>query len=223
MTTVFLVEDDRNIREELSVLLKRYGYDCCSSDDYRHLPEVILKKKPQLVLLDLNLPFCDGYMVCRELRKKSDVPIIVVTSRDSEADELMSMNFGADDFVQKPYNTQILLARISAVLKRAYPSERPAVLSCRGLELDLSQSAASYRGARIDLTKNEVRILSLLMRGGGRIVSREEIMNSLWQSDEFVDDNTLTVNVNRLRRKLESLGLKDFLMTKRGQGYIVEK
>lgn len=221
MAAVFLVEDDRRIREELSVLLRKYGYECCFSEDYEHLPEIILDRKPQLVLLDLNLPVYDGYWVCRELRRKSEIPIIVVTSRDSETDELMSMNLGADDFIPKPYNTQILLARIAAVLKRAYPSEPPAVLCCRGLELDLSRSAAGYRGARVELTKNEVRILSLLMRNSGRILSREEIMNSLWQSDEFVDDNTLTVNINRLRRKLESVGLEDFLITKRGQGYLV--
>lgn len=221
MAVVFLVEDDRKIREELSVLLRKYGYECCFSEDYEHLPEIILDRKPQLVLLDLNLPVYDGYRVCRELRRKSEIPIIVVTSRDSETDELMSMNLGADDFIPKPYNTQILLARIAAVLKRAYPSEPPAVLCCRGLELDLSRSAAGYRGARVELTKNEVRILSLLMRNSGRILSREEIMNSLWQSDEFVDDNTLTVNINRLRRKLESVGLEDFLITKRGQGYLV--
>ena len=158
------MEDDEKIREELSVLLRKYGYECCSSDDYGHLPEVILERKPQLVLLDLNLPVYDGYRVCRALRAKSDVPIIVVTSRDTEADELLSMNFGADDFIPKPYNTQILLARIAAVLKRAYPSEPPVSLCLRGLELDLARSVARYGGDRVELTKNEVRILSLLMR-----------------------------------------------------------
>ena len=215
------MEDDEKIRDELSVLLQKYGYPCVSSEDSAHLPEIILERKPQLVLLDLNLPVSDGYRVCRALREKSNVPIIVVTSRDTETDELLSMNFGADDFIPKPYNTQILLARIAAVLKRAYPAEPPETLCCRGLELDLARSAARYRGRRVELTKNEVRILSLLMRNSGRIVPRSEIMNSLWQSDEFVDDNTLTVNINRLRRKLESVGLRNFPVTKRGQGYLI--
>lgn len=220
MATLFLVEDDRNIREELSVLLHKYGYDCHMSEDYAHMAQRILEKKPDLVLLDINLPVYDGYYLCRKIRRKSSVPIIVVTSRDSTADELMSMNLGADDFISKPYNAQVLLAHISAVLKRAAPFE-PEILSHRGLLLDLSQSVARYGDETVELTKNEVKILYLLLCGKGRIVTREELMNGLWQTDEFVDDNTLTVNINRLRKKLESIGVTDYLITKRGQGYLV--
>lgn len=221
MASVFIVEDEPKIRTELTRLLEKYGYECCSSDDFSHMPEVILKSNPQLVLLDINLPVYDGFYICRELRRFSQIPIIIVTSRDSEVDELMSMNLGADDFITKPYNTQILLARIAAVLKRAYPSEPSGILSHRGLEIDLSRSVARFAGSEVELTKNELRILSLLVSNKGRIIARDEIMNDLWQSDEFVDDNTLTVNINRLRRKLESIGVQDYLLTKRGQGYMV--
>ena len=173
------------------------------------------------MLLDLNLPVYDGFYVCRELRKRSAVPVIVVTSRDGDADELMSMNLGADDFVAKPYNPQILLARIAAVLKRAYPEDAPNVVSYKGLEVDLGKSSARGPAGETELTKNELRILATLLQSRGRVVARDEIMNALWQSDEFVDDNTLTVNINRLRRKLESVGAADYLTTKRGQGYLI--
>lgn len=221
MSIVFLVEDDAAIRGELSKLLRKYGYECRTSDDYAHMVGVILRAKPQLVLLDINLPVYDGYYICRELRHRSQIPVIIVTSRDSDADELMSMNLGADDFITKPYNTQILLARIAAVLKRAYPAAPPQILSHRGLELDLSQGVAYYKGKSAELTKNEIRILHMLISNRERILSREELMNALWQTDEFVDDNTLTVNINRLRKKLEGLGLMNYLITKRGQGYMV--
>lgn len=221
MAAIFIVEDDVKIRNELTKLLQKYGYECFSSDDFSHMTEAVLKQNPQLVLLDINLPVYDGYYICREIRRQSQIPIIIVTSRDSDADELMSMNLGADDFVTKPYNTQILLARISSVLKRAYPSEPVNTLSHRGLELDLSRSTVRFQGKEVELTKNELRILRLLIRDKGRIIPRDEIMNDLWQSEEFVDDNTLTVNINRLRKKLESIGIEDYLITKRGQGYLV--
>lgn len=221
MAAIFIVEDDVKIRNELTRLLQKYGYECFSSDDFAHMPDVVLAKNPQLVLLDINLPVYDGYYICRGMRRQSQIPIIIVTSRDSEVDELMSMNLGADDFVTKPYNTQILLARIASVLKRAYPSEPMDTLSHRGLELDLSRSTAHFQGKEVELTKNELRILRLLIRNKGRIIARDEIMNDLWQSEAFVDDNTLTVNINRLRRKLESIGIEEYLITKRGQGYLV--
>jgi DNA-binding response OmpR family regulator len=221
MAAIFIVEDNPKIRDELKKLLEKYGYECLFSDDYANMAQVILDAKPQLVLLDINLPVYDGYYICRELRRKSQIPIIIVTSRDSEADELMSMNLGADDFVSKPYNTQILLARIASVLKRAYPSVPVDTLTHRGLELDVSRSVARYGGREVELTKNELRILRLLICNKGRILPRDEIMNDLWQSEEFVDDNTLTVNINRLRKKLESIGVRDYLITRRGQGYLV--
>lgn len=221
LALIFLVEDDIKIRAELMKLLKKFGYDCQTSDDFAHMADAVLKSKPQLVLLDLNLPTYDGFFLCREIRRHSRVPIIVVTSRDSEIDELMSMNLGADDFITKPYNTQILLARIAAVMARAYPESILNFLTYHGVTIDLAKSTVSAEGGKAELTKNELRILNLLINGRGHVISRNEIMNALWQSDEFVDDNTLTVNINRLRKKLESIGVTDFLVTKRGQGYLV--
>ncbi|CUN82341.1 response regulator transcription factor [Clostridium sp. NSJ-49] len=218
---IFIVEDEDKIREELITLLNRYGYETEFSNDFKNIVEDILKAIPSLVLLDINLPYYDGYYICREIRKKSNLPIIVVTSRDSEIDELMSMNLGADDFVTKPYNTQILLARISSLLRRSYSKNESEVYQFKNLKYNLSTSEAEYEGSTIELTKNESRILYTLIKNKEKIVSRDDIMKSLWQSNEFVDDNTLTVNINRLRKKLEEIGAEGYLQTKRGQGYIL--
>lgn len=221
MAKIYIIEDDPKIRAQLSLLLDKHGYQCRASDSFEGIFEAVKAYGPELILLDINLPVFDGYHICREIRRESDVPIIMVTSRDSDVDELMSMNLGADDFITKPYNTQILLARISSVLKRTYQSGSAKVISHNGVTLDLSKSMAGYEGREVELSKNEVRILHLLMKHQGTILSRDAIMNDLWQSDEFVDDNTLTVNITRLRRRLESIGVKDYLITKRGQGYMV--
>lgn len=219
--TIFIVEDDTTVREQLKALLEKYSYQCIATTRFESVCEDILKENPSLVLLDVNLPHFDGYHICRQLRSQSDVPIIIVTSRDSEMDELMSMNLGADDYVTKPYNTQILLARISSLLKRSFSKKQNDTVTYKGLVLNPLSSTATFEGEEIELSKNELRILHLLMKNQGRIVSRSEIMNDLWQSEEFIDDNTLTVNINRLRKKLENIGLVEFLVTKRGQGYMI--
>lgn len=218
---IFIIEDDDKIRNELCTFLNRYGYETKYSLDFEHIVDEVLKEKYHLILLDINLPYFDGYYICREIRKKSSVPIIVVTSRDSEIDELMSMNLGADDFITKPYNTQILLARISSLLRRTYRSQEAEILEYKNLQHDLSKSEVEYKGNKIELSKNESKILYVLMKNKEKIVSRNEIIESLWESDEFIDDNTLTVNINRLRKKLEEIGAVDFIKTKRGQGYIL--
>ena len=218
---IFIIEDDDKIRNELCTFLNRYGYETKYSLDFEHIVDEVLKEKYHLILLDINLPYFDGYYICREIRKKSSVPIIVVTSRDSEIDELMSMNLGADDFITKPYNTQILLARISSLLRRTYRSQESEILEYKNLQHDLSKSEVEYKGNKIELSKNESKILYVLMKNKEKIVSRNEIIESLWESDEFIDDNTLTVNINRLRKKLEEIGAVDFIKTKRGQGYIL--
>lgn len=218
---IFIVEDDLVLRDELGKLLSSYGYKCSDTDDFENIIDIIIKKEPDLVLLDINLPYFDGYHICRELRKKSEVPIIIITSRNTEMDELMGINLGADDFVTKPFNKQILLARIGSILKRSQNRSNNDEIKYKGITLFLSKSEVSYNGKTIELTKNELKILSILIKNSGRIVSREELMDELWQSDEFVDDNTLTVNVNRLRHDLESIGVSDFINTKRGQGYVV--
>ena len=221
MGNIFIIEDDKTIREELTIFLSRYGYSCTSSTDFENIVEHALESKSNLILLDINLPYYDGYYICREIRKCSNVPIIVVTSRQSEIDELMSMNLGADDFITKPYNTQILLARISSIIRRAYQNVESEVFEFRRLKYNMSTSEMEFDDKKIELTKNESRILATLIRNKEKIVSRNELMKALWQSDEFVDDNTLTVNINRLRKKLEEIGAKDYLQTKRGQGYIL--
>lgn len=202
-------------------LLNSYGYECAYSDDWQNIIQLALQESPDLILLDINLPLFDGFHICREIRKQSEVPIIVVTSRSTDMDELMSMNLGADDFVTKPYNTQILLARISAMLKRTRKEEVENSVQYHGLKLQLNNSTVVYENQVIELSKNEMRILYTLLQNKGKIVSRDHLMETLWQSNEFIDDNTLTVNVNRVRKKLESAGLKDFIKTKRGQGYMV--
>lgn len=218
---IFLVEDDPGIRSELAALLQKHGYSCGYTQGFDDVVRQILGDHPHLVLLDINLPQMDGYQICRELRRRSQVPVIMVTSRDSRIDELLSMNLGADDFIAKPYHAQILLARIAAVLKRAYQAEEKNELAHNGVTLNLSNSMLRANGKEVELTKNESRILQMLIRNRGSILSREELMNELWQSDEFVDDNTLTVNINRLRKKLEAVGVHDYLTTRRGRGYMV--
>ena len=221
MSKVLIVEDEEAIRMELITLLEKYGYSCESCSAFKNITGQILAAEPELILLDINLPFYDGYYVCRAIREKSEVPIIVVTSRDSEMDELMSINLGADDFITKPYNTQILLARISAMLKRTHKEKVNDFLQYQGLKLQLNSSTVIYKDQIIELSKNEMRILYTLLQHKESIVSRDQLMESLWQSNEFIDDNTLTVNVNRVRKKLEAAGLKDFIKTKRGQGYMI--
>lgn len=220
MEKIFLVEDDEHLSAELASLLTKYGYECRTSRDWANIVLEILQAQPHLVLLDINLPMYDGYYICRELRKRSDIPVIVVTSRNSDSDELMSMNLGADDYITKPYHTQILLARIAAVLARTYRREGQKI-EHKGITLLIGEGKIQCGEKEAELTKNEMRILHLLMAKKGQTVSREEIMNALWQSDEFVDDNTLTVNINRLRKKLAQVGREGYLITKRGIGYLV--
>ena len=218
---IILVEDNQKIQKELCEFLSRYDYETKALNNFENIVEDILKERADLVLLDINLPVYDGYYICRAVREKSDVPIIVVTSRDSEMDELMSMNLGADDFISKPYNTQILVARISSLLKRTKHVKEDWQITHKGLLINLSNSTACHGEEQIELSKNELKILSVLMKHKEEIVSRDNLMEELWQSNEFVDDNTLTVNINRLRKKLDSIGLADYIVTKRGQGYLV--
>ena len=223
MRRLLVVEDDVRLREELCVLLGRNGYEAEALTDFGNTVEQILNSAPDLVLLDLNLPGVDGQYVCREVRRRSAVPIIVVTSRDNDMDELLTLSLGADDFVPKPYNDQVLLAHVATVLKRSYGEGAAAAeISHAGVTLDTARCRVSYQGRSAELTKNELRILALLMRSAGAVVSRQRIQEELWASDEFVDDNTLTVNVSHLRATLAKIGVEDFVLTKRGMGYLVE-
>jgi len=218
---IFVVEDETEICKELSVLLQKYGYAYESSTDFAHITDHILKAEADLVLLDINLPYQDGYTICREIRKQSDIPIIVLTSRNTDFDELMSLNIGADDFISKPYNAQVLIARIQKILKRTYEAQVNSVLIHKGLTINLLKAAASYGDKEVDLTKNELGILRLLVVNKGNVIPRDAIIDELWQSDEFIDENTLNVNIVRLRKKLSEIGAPDYLETKRGLGYKV--
>lgn len=218
---ILVAEDHKPIRDELCDFLSQYGYEAIPLTNYETIIEDCIKEQADLILLDINLPVLDGYYICREIRSQSDIPIIVVTSRDSEMDELMSMNLGADDFITKPYNTQILMARIASILRRSKKTEIQNVIFCKDMKVCLNDSTAEYHGNKIELTKNEIRILYTLIKHQGSIVSRDELMEMLWQSNEFVDDNTLTVNVNRLRKRMDSIGWKNKIQTKRGQGYMI--
>ena len=218
---IFVVEDETEICKELSVLLQKYGYAYESSTDFAHITDHIFKAEADLVLLDINLPYQDGYTICREIRKQSDIPIIVLTSRNTDFDELMSLNIGADDFISKPYNAQVLIARIQKILKRTYEAQVNSVLIHKGLTINLLKATASYGDKEVDLTKNELGILRLLVVNKGNVIPRDAIIDELWQSDEFIDENTLNVNIVRLRKKLSEIGAPDYLETKRGLGYKV--
>lgn len=222
MKKILIIEDDKKIREELSTFLSRNGYNCEAPSRFENVIEDILSKKANMVLLDINLPGLDGYYICREIRKHSDVPIIVVTSRNTEIDELMAMNLGADDFITKPYNTHILLAHISSVMKRVLRETVTEGIDCGEFVINLLKSTIEYNEIECELTKNELKILAFLYENRGTIVSRDDLMTQLWNSDVFIDDNTLTVNINRLRKKLEEAGLGQVIETKRGRGYMVK-
>lgn len=222
MKKILIIEDDEVIREELQNFLRKYGYEVNAPIEFNNIIQYVEKENASLILLDINLPEFDGYYICREIRKTSDVPIIIVTSRDSEVDELISMNLGADDFVTKPYNTEILLARITNILKRTYGNLKTNnTLNYKDFNLNLSNATLIYKDKSLELTKNEVKILSYLINNRGNIVKRDSLMEYLWKSDYFVDDSTLTVNINRLRKKLQEIGIENPIETRRGLGYIM--
>ena len=221
MSKIVIIEDTETIREELKTFLTTYGYDAVAPTNFQNIIDYILGEEPDLILLDINLPVFDGYYICREIRKSSDVPIIVVTSRDSEMDELMSMNLGADDFITKPYNTQVLLARITSIIRRVQGINTQDIITYNDLKFNLSNASIIYKGISAELTRNEIKILSCLIKNKGKIVSRDDLMDFMWNSDSFIDDNNLSVNVTRLRKKLEEVGMKENIETRRGLGYIL--
>ena len=222
MQKILIVEDDKKIRKELETFLNKHGFIAKSLEKFDNTIQDILNENADLVLLDINLPYIDGEFVCKEVRKISDVPIIMVTSRDNEIDELMSLNYGADQYVTKPYNIQILLAKINGLLKRNQKQEKGIQkIDCDGFVLNIAERVIEKEDKKIELTKNEYSILYYLSINKGKVVSRDEIMDYLWESEEFIDDNTLSVNVKRLRNKLEELGFIDRIETRRGQGYLL--
>ena len=223
MYQVLIIEDDEKLRKELQIFLKKNGYEASFLRTFENPIQEALKNEPDLILLDINLPNIDGEYILKKIRKISNVPIIMITSKDNELDELISLNYGADQYVTKPFNTQILLAKISGLLKRSKITDtNQNKIDCKDFILNISKSIIEKGNLQIELTKNELKILYFLVSKRGQIVSREEIINYLWDSESFIDDNTLTVNMKRLRTKLEEINIKDIIETKRGQGYILK-
>lgn len=222
MFNIMIIDDNEQLQNELGNMLFNNGYLVTKIKEFNNISSQVENNNPDLILLDINLPNEDGFKICTEIRSFSKVPIIFITSRDTNVDELMGITLGGDDFITKPYNTQILLARISSLLKRAYPNDKSMdIIKYKGLKLNILSSTLEHDGKTVELTKNELKILHYLINNKGKIVSRVDIMEYLWDSSLFVNDNTLTVNITRIRNKIEEIGLRDFIKTKRGQGYII--
>ena len=223
MQKILIVEDDEKLRNELEIFLNNNGYQAECLKKFDNTINDILEINPNLILLDINLPGVDGEYICKEIRKQSDMGIIIVTSRDNELDELVSINYGADHYITKPFNIHILLAKVNSLLRRTNNNSEPKnKIDAKDFILNISNSTIIKDDRIIDLTKNEYKILKYLIENRNKIVSREDIMDCLWENESFIDDNTLSVNITRLRSKLEELGLKDIIETKRGQGYILK-
>lgn len=223
MKRILIIEDDEKLRCELETFLNKNGFVATSLNKFDNAVEDILNEKADLLLLDINLPYTDGEFICKEIRKTSNVPIIMVTSRDNEMDELLSLNYGADQYVTKPYNIQILLAKIVGLLRRNQNAgNNPDKIDCGEFVLNTAGRIAEKEDNKVELTKNEYKILEYLVLHRQQVISRDEIMDYLWESEEFVDDNTLNVNIKRLRTKLTELGLIDQIETRRGQGYLLK-
>ncbi|MGN0494211.1 MAG: response regulator transcription factor [Acutalibacteraceae bacterium] len=223
MFNIFLVEDDPVISGAIKGHLEAWGYRVYAAEDFKNITEQLARVSPQLVLLDISLPFFSGYYWCKEIRKLSTVPIIFISSASDNMNIVMAVNMGGDDFLAKPFDLSVLLAKVQAVLRRTYDfAGQSELIAHKGAVLNKDDNTLAAGGKQIPLTKNEYRILLSLMEKKGQIVSREALMERLWETDSFVDENTLTVNVTRLRKKLEGAGLKGFITTKKGIGYMVE-
>lgn len=217
MKKILIIDDEAKLRNELKLFLENNGYTVDIITTFNNTLNYMLQSDANLILLDINLPYINGQTLCKEFRLTKDTPLIILTSKDTEIDEIISINYGADDFITKPFSPQILLARIERLIKRDILN----LITYDKLILDITKSIMYTEKATIDLTKNENKILYYLLKNKGVIISRDDLMDYLWDNNEFVDDNTLTVNINRLRGKLEQIGYKDIIITKRSQGYII--
>ena len=220
---IFIVEDDAVIAGAIARHISAWGCETRVVEDFKNVTGEFASFDPQLVLMDIGLPFYNGYHWCAEIRKISKAPIIFISSASDNMNIVMAVNMGADDFIAKPFDLQVLTAKVQALLRRSYDfAVSGRVLEHRGVLLSTDDGSVSYKGVKLELTKNEYRIMQVLMENNGRAVARDTLMQRLWETDSFVDENTLTVNVNRLRRKLAGAGLVDFIATRHGVGYIVE-
>lgn len=219
---ILIVEDDTGISEAVAQVMKGWGLEAPAVTDFRDVMGEFARFQPHLVLLDISLPYMDGYHWCREIRKVSSVPVIFISSASDNMNIIMAVNMGADDFIPKPFDTNVLVAKVLALLRRTYDFGLSSqIVEHKGAILNTGDGSLTYKGEKIELSKNEYRILLTLMQSKGKTVSRERLMEALWETDAFIDENTLTVNVGRLRKKLEGAGLSDFIATKFGVGYII--
>lgn len=219
MQRIMIIEDDPAIREELALLLNNEGYHALPVTNFTDISRQAAKYHPHLILLDIGLPGRDGFSLCANLRKSADVPIIFVTCRDSGADEVKALSLGGDDYIIKPYSVPVLLARIKAVLRRKYNTLSSDIIEAEGLRLNLAKGTASSGTKKVILSRNELQILACLMDHAGEIVPRGDLIEMLWDNQIYIDDNTLSVNITRLREKLKELDLFDLIKTRRGMGY----
>lgn len=219
MQKIMIIEDDQAIRDELSLILGNEGYSVIPITDFTEITRQIKEHTPDLILLDLGLPGQDGLTLCADIRKTSSLPVIIVTSRDSSADEFRGLSLGSDDYITKPYDVSVLLARVKAVLRRSAGIQESDIIETNGLRLSLTKGTISMNGRTAELTRNELKILAHLMTHAGTIVSRADLIDVLWENQIYIDDNTLSVNITRLRTKLNDLGLTDCIRTRRGLGY----
>lgn len=219
MFKIVIVEDDKEIREELKILLENSGYEVGVISNFEHIAEKIIEDKIHLILLDINLPNKSGYDICSKIRTKSKVPIIFVTSRNNSMDELKGIMLGGDDYIEKPYNVPILLARIKNLLNRTYSEEMENKIEYKGIILDILKSKITYNKQEIELTKTEIKTLHYLFKNKDKIIPREDIIDFLWDNEVYADDNSLSVIITRLREKLKEIGIENLIETKRGQGY----
>lgn len=223
MYRILIVEDDMTIAKVLAAHLEKWGYEIRCAENFKNIMNDFLDFEPQLLMLDIGLPFFNGFHWCQEIRKVSQVPIMFLSSLDDNMNIVMAMNMGGDEFIEKPFDLNVVTAKVQALLRRTYAFQGSSnLLEHDGIMLNLGDATVLYQDQKVELTKNEFRILQILFERAGKIVSRDEIIERLWDSDEFIDDNTLTVNVARLRKKLESVGRKDMIRTKKGIGYMVE-
>jgi len=224
MFSIMIIEDDEVIASSLEEELKKWNYDAFQVTDFNHVMESFLEKKPQMVLLDIQLPAYNGYYWCQEIRKVSEVPIVFITSRTDDMDLVMAIQMGADDYIQKPFHLSVVVAKVQAMLRRTYDfTENEHFLSVNQVVLKPAESSMAYNGQTVDLTRNEMKIMEVLFRQKGEFVSRETLMTRLWEDESFIDDNTLAVNIARLRKKLKNIGQDNFITTKKGVGYAVGK
>lgn len=223
MYRILIVEDDTVIAKTMKQTIETWGYEVENVTNFKDVLSDFISFDPQLVLLDISLPFYNGYHWCAEIRKLSKVPIIFISSASDNMNIVMAMNMGADDFIAKPFDLMVLTAKVQAMLRRTYDfTGQSNLLEHQGVILNISDATLTFKGEKIDLTRNEYKILQILMENNGQVVSRDSLMTRLWETDSYVDENTLTVNVTRLRRKLETMGLEGFIVTKKGLGYKVE-